>query len=79
MVQKMELKEMKKNKNWGIRGAYEMAAECIDYKKMIDYCEVIHLMGVENIIVEYYDEDRVYIFKYDYDFNEVIYEKEEKY
>ena len=75
----MELKEMKKNKNWGIRGAYEMAAEYIDYKKMIDYCEVIYLMGVENIIVEYYDEDRVYIFKYDYDFNEVIYEKEEKY
>ena len=79
MVQKMELKEMKKNKNWGIRGAYEMAAEYIDYKKMIDYCEVIHLMGVENIIVEYYDEDRVYIFKYNWDFNEVIYEKEEKY
>lgn len=75
----MELKEMKKNKNWGIRGAYEMAAEYIDYKKMIEYCVVIHLMGVENIIVEYYDEDRVYIFKYDYDFNEVIYEKEEKY
>ena len=70
---------MKKNKNWGIRGAYEMAAEYIDYKKMIDYCEVIHLMGVENIIVEYYDEDRVYIFKYDYDFNEVIYDKEEKF
>jgi hypothetical protein len=67
-----KLKELKKGKDWCIRGAYQPAVERISYKKMMEYCEIIYLMGIEKIIVEYIDEDKVYIFEYDYDLEEVL-------
>jgi hypothetical protein len=77
IVKKIE--QLKKGKNWFIRGDGQPAAESISYKKMIEYCEVIYLMGVKEIVVEYLDEDKIYIFEYSDDFDDVIFIDEEDY
>ena len=74
-----KLKELKKGKNWCIRSGYQHVVERISYKKMMEYCEIIYLMGIEKIIVEYIGENKTYIFEYDYDLEEVLLIDEEDY
>jgi hypothetical protein len=75
-----KFKEIKKGKKWCIEGKYEMAVENIGYKQMLDYCRVIYLMGYgEDIYVDYFDENKYYKFRYDYDFDTLYLEEEEEY
>jgi hypothetical protein len=74
-----KIKEIKKGNNWCIRGDGQLAVEKVNYKKLIDYCEVIYLMGIKTITVEYLDEEKVYIFEYNYDLDDVLYLDEENY
>jgi hypothetical protein len=72
-------REFRKHKEWCIRGKDQLAVEKVSYRQMLDYCEVIYYMGITDITVEYLADDKVYIFKYDYDLDDVIFESTEEY
>ena len=75
----MEKKEMKKINNWAITANGNLVAENIGYKKVIEYCEILYLAEIEDIKVEFLGEDKIYVFGYDYNLDEVILVDEEDY